>query len=113
MALVLAVVAIYFVAAPAAAVLSALFPRVVDMNSIGKGSNAHGVAGFLGLAAFAIAALPPLALTFVATRLLERPSIAPLLLLIWCGIAFVVARLLFIPAEKLFDERRENLAMLM
>ncbi len=45
--------ATYAIAAPGAAALSAIFPRAVDLNSIGRGSNAHGLAGLLGLLLFA------------------------------------------------------------
>ena len=50
--------ATYLLVAPLAALLSALFPRAVDLNSIGRGSNAHGVGGSLGLVAFALAPCP-------------------------------------------------------
>jgi hypothetical protein len=113
LSLTLALVATYVLASPAAAVFSAMFPRVVDMNSIGRGSNAHGLSGLLGLAAFAVAALPCIGLVLAATYLLGRPSAAPLLLLGWCGVSFFIARVLLRPAEHIFDRRRENLALLM
>jgi hypothetical protein len=113
LSLVLSLVATYTLATPAAAVFSALFPRVVDMNSIGRGSNAHGLSGLLGLFAFAASAVPCIAIVFTTTRLLGQPALAPLLLLFWCALSVLAARLLFIPAERVFDRRRENLAMLM
>ncbi len=51
-------VATYAIAAPGAAALSAIFPRAVDLNSIGRGSNAHGLAGLLGLLLFVASGLP-------------------------------------------------------
>ena len=45
-------------AAPGAAALSAIFPRTVDLNSIGRGSNPHSLANLLGLLLFAAAGLP-------------------------------------------------------
>ncbi len=110
--LVLTLVATYILAAPATAAFSAIFPRVVDMNSIGNRSNAHGLSGLLGLAAFALAALPCLGLISAAS-LLGRPAVGPLLLLMWCGASLFLARLLMVPAERIFDRRRENLALLM
>ncbi|HJR58227.1 MAG TPA: hypothetical protein VJ813_02470 [Vicinamibacterales bacterium] len=110
--LVLGLISVHFLVAPVAAMCSASFPRAVDMNSIGRGSNAHGAAGFIGLVAFLVAAVPPALLTLLATRILERPSLAPVLLAIWCAIAYGVGRLLFIPARRFFAARRENLAML-
>ena len=31
----------------------------------------------------------------------------------WCGVSIALARLLMVPAERIFDRRRENLALLM
>ncbi len=104
--------AIYALVAPAAAVLSAVLPRSVDLNSVGRGSNAHGLAGFLGLLAFLAAAVPCVLLALLAVKWLERPALVPVLLLAWCGAACVIGRLLFVPARRIFARRRENLAML-
>jgi peptidoglycan biosynthesis protein MviN/MurJ (putative lipid II flippase) len=71
------------------------------------------VAGFVGLFAFIVAALPPLTLALSAIAFLDRPFLAPILALAWCPVAFGIAQLLFRPAEKIFERRRENLAMLM
>lgn len=105
-------VAIYGLSAPLAAMLSIVFPRVVNLNSIGRDSNAHGVAGFAGLLSFAAAASPCVVLAFVATAVLERAWLAPVFVSMWSVVAFAVARVLFAQAERLFEARRENLAML-
>jgi hypothetical protein len=110
--LVLGLVAVYLIVAPIAAMCSAAFPRAVDMNSIGRGSNAHGAAGFIGLLSCVGAAAPPILLTLLATRVLERPSLAAALLAAWCLCAYVIGRLLSIPGRRLFAARRENLTML-
>ena len=47
---------VYCLVAPAAAIFSALFPRVVDLNSIGRASNAHGLSALLGMLTFVAAA---------------------------------------------------------
>jgi hypothetical protein len=104
-------VSTYLLAAPAAAVFSAIFPRAVDLNSIGSGSNAHGLAGLLGIATFAAAALPPVLITLAATAVLERRAAVPLLLAGWCLIALVLFRLLLSPVARVVGQRRENLAM--
>jgi hypothetical protein len=108
----LALVAMYLIVAPAAAALSAVFPRIVDLNSIGRGSNAHGVAGTLGLLTFVASAVPCVLLTLAASRWLDRPALVPVLLLVWCVIAYAIARLLFIPVRRIFASRRENLALI-
>jgi hypothetical protein len=112
LAIPLALLATYFLVAPAAAVFSALFPRVVDLNSIGRGSNAHGLAGLLGFVAFAASGAPSVLIMLVVSKWLKQPSLVPLLLLVWCAIAYTIARILFIPARKIFAKRRENLAMI-
>lgn len=107
-----ALLSVYFITAPAAAALSAMFPRVVDMNSIGRGSNAHGLASLLGLLTFVLAAVPNLAIAAAATYWIGRPIVTLSLLLACCGISFLIGRLLFVPARRIFATRRENLAML-
>ncbi len=79
----LGLAATYILAAPAAAALSAIFPRAVDLNSIGRGSNAHGAAGLLTLIAFLGAGIPPLLLTLVVAPAFGSPGVAPVLLM--CG----------------------------
>jgi len=109
----LALLAIYFLVAPVAAIFSALFPRTVDLNSIGRGSNAHGLSGLLGMLSYVAAAAPCVLIMLLTSGWLRRPSLAPLLLLGWCGITYLVGWLLFIPARRIFARRRENLAMLL
>jgi hypothetical protein len=108
--LVLAVMATYALVAPAAAALSAVFPKTVDLNSIGSSSNAHQGAGLLGMLAFAAAMAPPALLTFLALRILHRPDLVPFLLLGWCVVAVCAGYLLFIPVRRLVESRRESLA---
>ncbi|HEX2458288.1 MAG TPA: hypothetical protein VHI99_31625 [Vicinamibacterales bacterium] len=103
--------ATYLLVAPVAALLSALFPRAVDLNSIGRGSNAHGAAGFVGLLAFVLASLPSVGLTLTAVGILRNPALAPVLLVAWCAFAFAIGRLLFIPVRRVFAGRRENLGL--
>lgn len=107
----LGVVSVYLLAAPIAALGSILFPKVVDLNSVGKGSNAHGVAGLMGIAAFAVAAVPPLLIVLFASTWLKRPQLAPVMLLAWSLIAFGVCLLVFRPLRGLLARRRENLGL--
>jgi hypothetical protein len=112
LAIPISLVAVHLIVAPAAAMFSALFPRTVDLNSVGRGSNAHGLATLLGLATFVAGGAPCILLTLAASRLLHQPALAPVLLLAWCGLCYGISRLLFVLAGKAFDRRRENLAML-
>ena len=101
----------YLLAAPAAAAVSAVLPRAVDLNSIGSRSNAHGLAGLVGLVAFVAASVPAMLVMLVTTTLMERPALAPAVLLVLCGVALLLCRLLLTPAARLFNRRRENLAL--
>jgi hypothetical protein len=108
--LALAIVATFVLLAPAAAALSALFPKDVDLNSIGSSSNAHQGATLLGMLAFVLSALPAGLLVFLAVSWLHRPELAPLFLLAWCALAFAISYLLFIPVRRLVANRCETLA---
>ncbi|CAN5672564.1 hypothetical protein BH23ACI1_BH23ACI1_12080 [soil metagenome] len=110
--LLLGLLGTYVAAAPVAAILSAVFPRAVDMNAIGRGSNAHSAAGIIGMFAFAAAASPPFVLAFIAVRWLERPALTPVFLLAWALIAVGLNRILSSVAERIFRARRENLSIL-
>lgn len=107
----LAIAATYVLTSPATAALSAIFPRPVDMNSIGSGSNAHAAAGLLGMMAFAAAGVPCALLVLFATSILGQPALAPVFLLIWLSMCVALAAGLFVPVRKLFARRRENLAI--
>lgn len=109
-ALLLALAAIYVLVAPVAAALSAMFPRAVDLSSIGNGSNAHQAAGLLGMLAFVAAAVPCVLLSLLATRYFERPELAPVFLIVWLAVVSAVSRLLFVPVRRLVASRCETLA---
>ena len=106
-----ALVATYAIGAPAAAALSAMLPRRVDLNSMGRGSNAHGLAAFAGMLVLAASALPSAVLTAIAIGVVKMPALAPVLLLAWCVVSLIVSRLLFGVVAKVFETRRENLAL--
>jgi hypothetical protein len=110
LALALAVVATFVLLAPASAALSALFPKDVDLNSIGNSSNAHQGANLLGMLAFVLCAVPSGLLAFLAVGWLHRPELAALFLLAWCALAFAISYLLFIPVRRLVANRCETLA---
>ncbi len=108
----LALAGVYLLVAPIAALLSTLFPRAVDLNSIGNRSNAHGVAALIGMGAFVVSGVPPLALALAATAWLERPELAPLFLVGWCLVALGLSWVMFQPVVAVFARRRENLGMI-
>lgn len=108
----LGLTATYLLVAPAAAIFSAILPKLADLSSIGGKGNAHGLAGLLGLLSFVAGAAPPLGLVLIATALLDRPWLAPVLVAAWCGVAYGLSRFLFVVARRIFLSRRENLATL-
>jgi ABC-2 family transporter protein len=108
----LAFIATYLLVAPLAAALSAVFPRAVNLNSIGNASNAHGIAGVAGLAAFAAAGGVPALMVFMSAVLLRRPLLALALIVAWCGIALILSRLSLPLVVAIFDKRRENLGLI-
>ena len=78
-----------------------MFPRTVDLNSIGHASNAHQGAALLGLLSFAAAAAPCALLVFVASRLLSAGlQLAPISAFAWCGCRdAVIARCCSSPSD--------------
>jgi hypothetical protein len=107
----LTLVSAYLLVSPVAAILSAIFPRPVDLNSIGRNSNAHGAAGLLGMLCFLAAAAPGMTIALVISRGFDRPTLALMVLLIWAGVCFAISLGLFRAAEAVFDRRRENLGL--
>jgi hypothetical protein len=100
----------YIILSPVAALLSLVFPRTVDLSSIGQGSNAHQAAGLLGVLAFGFACVPPAALALIGLRTMESEPATTALLVAWTATSLVPARLGFLVAERLLEKRRENLA---
>ena len=84
--------------------------KTVDLNSIGHASNAHQGAALLGMLSFVGGAAPCAVLVIVATRLFDRPSLAPVFVFAWCAVAFVIAHLVFGPVRRLVASRCEALA---
>jgi hypothetical protein len=102
----------YVLLAPVAAALSAVFPRTVDLNSIGRGSNAHGAATLLGLLASIASGAASLGINLAIVRSIATPPLALTLMLMWLAGCIVVARLLFVPVRALLARRRENLVLI-
>jgi hypothetical protein len=103
-------IATYALLSPAAAALSAVFPKTVDLNSIGNSSNAHQAAGLLGMISFLAAGAPAALLSLFALIVLRRPELVTLLLLAWAAVAIGISYLLFIPVRRLVANRCETLA---
>ncbi len=108
-ALIMGTAATYAVLAPINAMLSAIFPRKVNLASIGRDSNPHQAANFLGFVSV-VAAAAPAALAAAAGALLFRSAgITALLVGVWAVAAVVIASLALRLVERLVASRRENL----
>jgi hypothetical protein len=94
---------------PVAALLSATFPKDVDLSSLGRSSNPHGAASLLGFFSVVAAGAPTLVILAVAA-LSGRSWMLPALLLAWGGAALALNRLLSAAAGRLLRQRRENIA---
>jgi hypothetical protein len=109
LALVLGTVATYVVLAPINATLSAIFPRKVNLASIGRDSNPHQAANFLGFVAI-LAAAAPAALAGAAGLVLFRSVwLTALFVGAWTVVAVGISSLALGPVERLVASRRENL----
>lgn len=107
--LILGSVAAFVVIAPLAAILSAVFPKHVDLASIGQKSNAHAAAGFIGMLVVFAAAAPAVAAALVGFRVLDSGYAAVGLSAAWLvaaiGLHWVLRKL----AVRVFENRRESL----
>ena len=106
----LSVASTYVLFAPAAAAWSAIFPKQVDLNSIGNSGNAHQVAGLLGMLSLALSAAPSILLTLFASAYLHRVNVAPVLVLTWLATAIALSHVIFVPVRKLVASRCETIA---
>ena len=106
----LAIAATYLLFAPAAAAWSAIFPKQVDLNSIGNNGNAHQVAALLGMLSLVVSAAPPILLTLFAVGYLKQVNLAPLFVLGWGAVAFAVSQVAYIPVRRLVVRRCETIA---
>ena len=102
-------VAAFAVLAPLAALLSAFFPKHVDMSSIGSKSNAHPAAGLLGGLLIAASAAPAVGAAMLGINYLKNPTAALGLAGLWLLIALGLHALLWKAAVAVFERRRESL----
>ena len=109
LALIMGTAATYAVLAPINAMLSVIFPRKVNLASIGRDSNPHQAANFLGFVSV-VAATAPAALAAATGALLFRSAgITALLVGAWAVAAIAIASLALRLVERLVASRRENL----
>jgi hypothetical protein len=111
LAVLLGGLATHFVLAPVNALLSAVFPKKVDLGKLGAAGKPHSAAALLAFGAQIVAVLPAAACILVAWRVVGRPALAPVftgVLAIAAGCAAVAAMPL---VARAVVARRENLVM--
>jgi len=96
---------------PVAAVLSALFPKPVELSAIGRGAQPHGLAVVVNLLGTLIVLAPAAALGAGAYLLTQRAWLAPAASLVYLALTAVVARLTLPLAARVVEARRENIAL--
>ncbi|HPC82862.1 MAG TPA: hypothetical protein P5234_03890 [Thermoanaerobaculaceae bacterium] len=111
LAIALAGLAAHLAVAPAAAVVSATFPKTVNLSRLGQEDQPHPLAHLAVFALQGIAAVPPAACILVAQRLLGTPWLAPVLTAVWLAVAGILAVAALPLAERALVARRENLAL--
>ncbi len=101
----------YLVFAPVAALLSAVFPKAVDLGRIGSASNPSPAASLLGLLLAGLAAAPPALLGALGLVVLDSPGLTLALVAGWTVLAAALSLLLVRLAASVVTARQENLAM--
>ncbi|MBZ5638879.1 MAG: hypothetical protein LAO51_09015 [Acidobacteriia bacterium] len=97
--------------APAAAMLSALFPKPSDLGRIGRAGNPHPTAGILGTLLLLALGAPPAGLAALGLLMLKSPAVAIALLAGWAALAVAGGSALLRAAATVVARRRENLAL--
>ena len=109
--MVLAGASAFLLFAPVAALLSAIFPKPVNLSSIGSAGNPNQFAAFIGMFLSLGAFAPPVALGLLALLLFRSPLLAAIVVALWAGVAAALALPLVRLVSRVFADRRENLAL--
>jgi hypothetical protein len=109
LALAFGAVGTYALLAPINATLSAIFPRKVNLSSIGRDSNPHQAANFLGFAAMLVTSAPAALAAAAGLMFFRSEWVAALLVAIWAVVAIGISSVALRLVERLVATRRENL----
>ncbi|MCG6962928.1 MAG: hypothetical protein LJE95_06625 [Acidobacteria bacterium] len=107
----LAGIAAHVTLAPVAAVLSALFPKPVELSAIGRGAQPHGLAVLINLLGTLVALAPAVALGAGAYLLTHRAWLVPAAVLGELALAILFARLALPVASRLVASRGDNITL--
>ncbi len=95
---------------PMFALLSVVFPKTVDLNTVRRGGTVSAAAAVVNLLSIPVVSLPLLAAGWVSLAELHRPWLFPLLAGVWLGAMAALWRALLPRLARLVDSRREALA---
>jgi len=95
---------------PMFALLSAVFPKTVDLNTVRRGGTVSAAAAVVNLLSIPVVSLPLLAAGWLSLAELHRPWLFPLLAGVWLGAMLALWRALLPRLARLVDSRREALA---
>ncbi len=110
-AAVLAGLSAHIALTPLAAVLSAVFPKPVELAAIGRGAQPHGLAVAVNLAATLAAIAPAAGLGVGAFLLTRQPWAVPVAVTIALVLAAGLARLALPLAARIVAARTENIIL--
>jgi hypothetical protein len=110
-AAVIAGLAIHVAMTPVAAVLSALFPKSVELSSIGRGAQPHGVASLVNLVGTGVALTPAVVLGVGTYRLSHQAWLTPVAMLAYLALAAVAARMALPVAARALVSRSDNITL--
>ena len=96
---------------PAAATISAVMPKEVDLGRIGRAGQPHAGASLAHMFVSGLAALPAAGCLALALVVWRKPWLAPLLTGAWLACTVVAASALLPLAARVVAARRDNLAL--
>ena len=96
---------------PLFAVLSAVFPKTVDLSTMRRGGTVSTAAALINMLAIPFASLPVIGLGWLALGIAHRPWMFPVLAAAWLAAMLLLWRLLVPPLARVVHARRETLAL--
>lgn len=103
--------AIHIAMTPVAAILSALFPKSVELSAIGRGAQPHGAATVVNLVGTGVALTPAVVLGVGTIRLSHQAWLTPVAMLAYLVFAAAAARMALPVAARVLVSRGDNITL--
>ncbi|MFQ5702199.1 MAG: hypothetical protein ACE5HU_10185, partial [Acidobacteriota bacterium] len=104
-------VSVFLLLAPAAALLSVVFPKVADLGRIGTPGNPHAAAALIGGFLTMVLAGPPASIMAISSLLQGSPIVVLGLMAAWTAVAAGLSLPLLKAVSRALNKRRENLLL--